>query len=216
MNKVWKNYNHTIYHVSSMGDVKSIKNGKIVYLKPFVNHKGYLMVGIQSKKTFVHRLVCNCFIPNLENKPFVNHKNGIKTDNRVENLEWCTVEENNHHALLNGLTLPHIPCVVINTNNEMLGEYSSGSLARKTHGSSKFIIYLNKNGLTNDVRIKAIERRINRKVIDNRFLSNEDIIHIRKTYVKKYGELKKLANQYNIAPSAIRQILKGKSYKDLL
>lgn len=68
-----------------------------------LNNRGYLSVVVRRKTHMLHRLVAQAFIPNPEGKPFVNHKDGNKLNNHVDNLEWCTAAENNQHARDNGL-----------------------------------------------------------------------------------------------------------------
>ena len=94
-------------YITPRGEVYK-KNKSVYYkVKPFVNLQGYLVCGINykdgRKNQRIHRLVATYFLDNPENKEFVNHKNGIKTDNHVDNLEWCTGSENMIHATKTGL-----------------------------------------------------------------------------------------------------------------
>jgi hypothetical protein len=110
--------NFEFYEVNILGVVKSIerntiqKNGKNYKVSekimlPQIDSHGYIVFGLrknkETKKVYLHRILAESFIPNPENKPCVNHKDGVKYNNSLENLEWCTYQENNIHAFDNGL-----------------------------------------------------------------------------------------------------------------
>ena len=80
------------YYITENGDIFDEDGNK---KEPLPHPKGYLQISLNGKNYLVHRLVAQTFIPNPENKPQVDHINGIKTDCRVENLRWATAHENN-------------------------------------------------------------------------------------------------------------------------
>lgn len=110
------------YKISSSGVIKPVEN-KINNLK-VTNFHGYKTINYKSKTHYVHRLVAKAFIPNPNNKPCVNHKDGNKLNNHIDNLEWCTYSENNKHAYRTGLKKPNTitnknrPIVMLDDNKK--------------------------------------------------------------------------------------------------
>jgi hypothetical protein len=104
--EIWKDIPgyENLYQVSNLGRVRKLPLNRFNVVKKLTIMNGYFTTRLtkvrrQRKTSFVHRLVAEAFIPNPENKPFINHINECRRDNRVENLEWCTQGENNIHSL---------------------------------------------------------------------------------------------------------------------
>ena len=107
--EIWKDVvgYEGLYKVSNLGTVISLHREQEKIMKPAVATNGYHQIFLSKNGvrtlTRVHRIVALAFLPNVENKPIVNHINGIKTDNNVLNLEWATFSENGQHAFDTGL-----------------------------------------------------------------------------------------------------------------
>ena len=111
MTEVWKDIEGygDKFQVSSIGRVRDWRTQHI-YSTTRYDSKGYPIVGLTDRQgkrhtRKIHRLVALAFISNLDDKPTVNHINGIKTDNRVENLEWMTYREQMLHSYATGLSV---------------------------------------------------------------------------------------------------------------
>lgn len=131
------------YEISNTGRVKSLedKNGlkREIILKHNAAKNGYLYVNLwkasKAKTKKIHRLVAEAFCEWKEGDECVNHKNGIKTDNRAENLEWCTYSQNSKHSYVTGLSTP--------TKGDRDGMYG---VHGKEHPSSKPVLQITMDG----------------------------------------------------------------------
>lgn len=166
-----------IYEVSNYGNVRSLdrvvtrsdgnkRKFKGQVLKKIKDKQGYLVISMHNNSTpksrRIHRLVAEAFIPNPLNKRTINHIDGNKTNNRIDNLEWATQSENTLHAYKNRLKNPSSP----NVNKNLQGE---------RHGMSKLkesdVLFIRMNckkngGLLTDFEL-ATKFDVNRSVINS-------------------------------------------------
>jgi hypothetical protein len=123
-----------LYQVSNLGTVYSVKSGK--FLKPRKTKLGYILIDLyknnKQKTYYLHRLVAQAFIPNPLNLPEVNHKSEIKTDNRVENLEWMSHKENINYGSRTERCSKKV--LQFTREGEFVAEYSSTHEAERQTG----------------------------------------------------------------------------------
>lgn len=139
----------------SILNTRKKENGYCHFIvKCYDNNSGF-------KRFSVHRAMALAFIPNPENKKYINHKNGIKHDNRLENIEWSTPKENIHHAFKNGLIKTRAkywlgkygrrqkyPCGFFTADGILIRQYKSVSEASRELGYTPLTIRRICNNLT--------------------------------------------------------------------
>lgn len=152
MEEIWKDLKNYegLYKVSSCGRIISTKRYKKEAKYGHNTPKGYKFFIIsknkKTKSVLMHRIIAETFIPNPENKPYINHINGDRSDNRVENLEWCTERENVSHQNVRrrktskyvGVSWNKLNCkwaatININKTNYWLGLHNTEESARQAY-----------------------------------------------------------------------------------
>ena len=130
------------YAVSDKGNIINVKSGKVLHT---VLQNGYVRVQLSTngvRKNYpVHRLVAMAFIENREHKPYVNHKDGNKENNCVNNLEWVTAKENDSHARNTNLKIQNKPIKAINIDDGNIITFESLSECARYFGTNKGSIH---------------------------------------------------------------------------
>lgn len=149
MKEKWKDINgfEGLYQISNTGKIKSFRRSskfgspEELILKPSIINSGYHVVTLyhensKKRKYQVHRLVAEAFLPNPQNLPCVNHKDENKTNNNVDNLEWCTYQYNNNYgtAREKSVNSTYTPVVQKSLDGVELAKYRSPAVAGRLLG----------------------------------------------------------------------------------
>ena len=206
-----------LYQVSNFGRVKSFHRGTVKILKPALKHC-YLFIELNragnAEQILIHRLVAQEFIPNPDGKPQVNHRDGHKLNNYVDNLEWVTGSENQQHAVLNGLIKSgekNYNAKLTNGQAEYIRE-NPNKLSQKEL-ADKFGVRL---ATISNVQIGKCYRSAGGTIRSAQKytprLSNEIREEIRQIYIKgdKAFGARSLARQYGCSKTTIQRILNEK------
>ena len=208
-----------LYDISNFGRVKSRKKYNVpneIIKRQRVTQFGYMSVTLWKDKKlkhfFIHQLVCIAFLNNNKNKLFVNHINGIKTDNIILNLEWCTHSENRRHAYNTGLQNATIG---ISHGMAKLTEAQVLNIFNSKDSSSKLSkIYGVCSGAIGNIKTGFAWGHITGKV----YLSRNDIKLTNETVLEIFNSplrLKDLIVKYKLKRHVIMSIRSGKTYSKI-
>ena len=217
MQEIWKSFKLTDYDVSNLGNVLNRKTKRL--LKPFLNDR-YLVVDLFDntvrQRVAVHRMVAIAFIENPENKEFVNHIDGNKVNNRVDNLEWVTASENATHAVATGLSpVGEAKTLAKLTDKDILAiqaAFEAGerdSVLAQRYGVT--------SGVISSIRLGKTWKHISGKVFAPsgpnpvKKLSGDDIPIIRQMFLDGFNDAD-IGRTFNVARGTINQIRQGKTW----
>ena len=214
--EIWKDLPEYegLYQASNKGRIK--RNNHLIKL--IIQKTGYLNVSLCkngiSKTCRVHKLIAKIFIPNPNNYQSINHKNGNKQDNRVENLEWCTQSYNNWHATFildkghNKLSMEDANTIRKDVLN---GKYKNIKEISEKYKCNRLII---ENILANNC-YKTNNSYPIKALCKKNILCNEIIDNIRADYINTKMSAAKIAKKYNITRGLAQSIIMNKSYIDV-
>lgn len=207
------------YLISIFGRVKSFKQGKVIIRTPDLTRHGYSRLTLHNKansrRYSVHRLVAEAFIPNVDNKPQINHIDTGKANNCVWNLEWVSQSENNLHAIQHGvahsgITTPNAKltaeqvCVILSSYAPYDKKFGATGLAKKFNVDVQIIF-----NVLSGRHYKNVEGR---KYKPRSYISEETRSEIRHTYIKgdKNFGTHALARKFGVSRKTIANIVNKK------
>ena len=218
---MWKKFiyegQETDYSVSTEGEVRKDTTN---YILSQSSQQDYKFVGLiingKQKRMRVHRMVALTFIDNPDNKPYVNHINGNRSDNNVENLEWVTPSENTQHAVNTGLFKSGRTRAVIqyNLNGEQMATFESATeAARQTGGSQSKITMCcrRQRDSANDYQWRYYDDIQDVQKIEKKFITGKKVAQCDEegNILKIYPSFKEAARAVNGTSSAISRVCSG-------
>ena len=218
---MWKKFiyegQETDYSVSTEGEVRKDTTN---YILSQSSQEDYKFVGLiingKQKRMRVHRMVALTFIDNPDNKPYVNHINGNRSDNNVENLEWVTPSENTQHAVNTGLFKSGRTRAVIqyNLNGEQMATFESATeAARQTGGSQSKITMCcrRQRDSANDYQWRYYDDIQDVQKIEKKFITGKKVAQCDEegNILKIYPSFKEAARAVNGTSSAISRVCSG-------